>query len=48
MLDDLADAWVDSATVTANDVMLGQLDVKGCYEQYFALLQQAAQQQQQG
>ncbi len=47
VLDALADTWVDSATVTANDVMLNQIDVKGCYEQYFALLQQAAQQQQQ-
>ncbi len=46
-LDKLADAWVNSATVTVNDVMLGQIDVKSCYEQYFALLQQAAQQQQQ-
>ncbi len=48
VLDALADAWVDSATVTANDVMLDQLNVRACYEQYFALLQQAAQQQQQG
>ncbi len=48
VLDALADTWVDSATVTVNDVMLGKLNVQACYEQYFALLQQAAQQQPQG
>ena len=48
VLDALADTWVDSATVTVNDVMLNKLNVQACYEQYFALLQQAAQQQPQG
>lgn len=45
ILDDLADVWVDSATVTVNDVMLNKLNVQACYEQYFALLQQQVQQQ---
>lgn len=46
VLDALADTWVDSATVTVNDVMLNKLNVQACYEQYFALLQQQAAQQQ--
>lgn len=46
VLDDLADAWVDNSTVTVNDVMLDQLNVQACYEQYFALLQQQLAQQQ--
>lgn len=42
VLDSLAQSWADSATVTVNQVMLDQLDVKGCYEAYWALLRQQA------
>lgn len=40
VLDSLAQSWAASATVTANQVMLDQLDVRGCYEAYWELLRQ--------
>lgn len=38
VLDALTDNWMEAATVTANDVMLSQLDPKACYEAFLALL----------
>lgn len=40
VLDSLAQSWADSATVTVNQVMLDQLNVRGCYEAYWELLRQ--------
>lgn len=36
VLSTLLETWVSSATVTTNDVMLGQLDVKANYEAYLS------------
>lgn len=43
VLASLAQSWTQEATVTANDAMLGKLDVRGCYEAYFNQLQAQAQ-----
>lgn len=42
VLDSLAQSWAESATVTVNQIMLDKLDVRGCYESYWALLRQQA------
>ncbi len=42
VLNSLAQSWVDSATVTVNQVMLDQLNVRGCYEDYWEQVRQQA------